>query len=557
MAESYGEWLRRTRRAARMSQSRLADRSGVSVRTISDLERGRGGTPRPRTVQRLATALTAETGGERPAGATPTAELRLLGRFRILGPDGPVMLGSAGRTALVAYLALHASEPVPVDELAEVVWPHGDRPGIAALHSLLSRVRTTLAEVPGGARLDFTEGYRLDPGGTRVDLTRFRELIAQAGPEVPADPAWRRAIGLVGGSLLADVPSLAANPTVIAARQEVVAAVLRFADSAAADTDAARLVTGPLTRLLRDEPLHEGIARRLMTSLAATGRPDAAIDVYRGICRRLDAALGVAPGADLVDCYERLRPGPTGTVLPQPQPRYAGAAPGPTPAQLPADVSDFVGRDAQEAALRRALATASRRAVAVIRGPDGIGKTTFAVHLGRRMRPAFPDGQIFLDLRGRTDDPLGIDAASGALLRAAGLAEPPRDPAERLRYWRERLSAHRMLVVLDDVRDAAQVAPLLPAAAGSAVLVIGRNLARLPDAALVTLPPLRIDESLSLLARVVGAERVDAEPDAARDLARRCAGVPLALRAVADRLAARPTWTLRAYADRLAAADQP
>ena len=241
----------------------------------------------------------------------------------------------------------------------------------------------------------------------------------------------------------------------------------------------------------------------------------------------------------------------------------AAAAPKPAepgPMQLPADITDFTGRDLHVKHLCDLLSAGHSAdnpgavPVALVAGAGGLGKTTLAVHAAHRMRPDYPDGQLYVDLLGASPRPLAPAEVLARFLRDLGVdgAQIPASAEERGALYRTRLNGRRMLVVLDNARDAAQVRPLLPGSAACAVIVTSRS--RLPDlvgGGLVHLDVLDDHEALTLFSRIVGAQRAAAEPDATAELLVACAGLPLAIRIAAARLAARSGWTIRSLADRI------
>jgi len=235
----------------------------------------------------------------------------------------------------------------------------------------------------------------------------------------------------------------------------------------------------------------------------------------------------------------------------------------PVPAQLPADVADFTGREDQVRQLFGLLSCAgavggTRPArVAVIAGDGGLGKTALAVHVAHLAGDSFPDGHLYADLLGGTAHPLSPGDVLAGFARDLGAAdqEIPLDEDGRAAMYRARLAGRRVLIVLDNARDAAQVRPLLPDTASCAVLITAR--ARppgLPGAALVELGPLPDKDAYTLFARLVGDDRAAGEPGATATVLQDCAGLPLAIRICAARLAARGGWTLRSLASRLAEA---
>ena len=193
--------------------------------------------------------------------------------------------------------------------------------------------------------------------------------------------------------------------------------------------------------------------------------------------------------------------------------------------------------------------------VAVVAGTPGLGKSTFAIHAAHRLRPDFPDGQLFVSLRGGSDHPVPPDEVLARFLRDLGVdgARVPVDVEERAAMYRTRLAERRMLIVLDDARDAAQVRPLLPGTGSCAVIVSSRHrLSDLAGSRLIDLDVLDDGEAAELFTRIIGGERAEAEPGPVHDVLGVCAGLPLAIRIAGARLAARRTWTVRTLADRLA-----
>src|SRR2546429_2062019 len=311
-----------------------------------------------------------------------------------------------------------------------------------------------------------------------------------------------------------------------------------------------------------------------MRALDGAGRHAEALEVYARARDAISEQLGVDPGAELRQLYAELlakdTAAPAGVITagvvnppdePAPEPRPARSArrAAQGPAQLPADIADFTGRDEQVKRLSDLLAGPGGSGdpgavrIAVVAGSGGLGKTSLAVHAAHRVRRRFPDGQLYVDLLGATAAPLLPGDVLARFLRDLGVdgRDIPVDEDERAARYRTTLARRRMLVVLDNARDAAQVRPLLPGSASSAVLVTTRS--RMPDLAstkLVDLMVLGDDEALKLFAKVVGEERAAAEPEATAELLDACAGLPLAIRICAARLVTRSGWTIRAMAGR-------
>jgi NB-ARC domain/Bacterial transcriptional activator domain len=236
----------------------------------------------------------------------------------------------------------------------------------------------------------------------------------------------------------------------------------------------------------------------------------------------------------------------------------------PMPAQLPATISDFTGRAEPVAELLDALAAdadadaahPAALVISAVSGIGGIGKSVLAVHVAHRAAAGFPDGQLYVNLAGASADPAVPAEVLSRLLRDLGVpaAHVPADADERAARYRSLLAGRRVLIVLDDARDAAQVRPLLPGAAGCAVIVTSRaRLADLVGAQRIDLDELNRAEARELFTRIVGVGRVRAEPEAVEQILNSCSGLPLAIRIVAAKLAARPGWSIASVAGRLAA----
>ena len=228
--------------------------------------------------------------------------------------------------------------------------------------------------------------------------------------------------------------------------------------------------------------------------------------------------------------------------------------------QLPADITDFTGRELHVSQLcgllsaRRAGDNPGAVPVALVAGAGGLGKTTLAIHAAHRMRTEYPDGQLYVDLLGAGPQPLSAGDVLARFLRDLGEdgAQIPVSEEERAALYRTRLNGRRTLVLLDNAHDAAQVRPLLPGSASCAVIVTSRSrLSDLVGGGLVHLDVLDDSEALAMFSRIVGTDRAAAEPDATAELLVACAGLPLAIRICAARLAARDRWTIRWLADRI------
>ncbi len=515
-------------------------------------------------------------------------------RFRLLGPleiragEDWLAIGAPKWRAVLAALLINAGQIVPADVLINEVWPDTPPAKAGNLISIyVLRLRRLLGDTDSTLLVTRAPGYllRLAPGDT--DAQVFEALVREgrrahvAGDPERAAAQLAEALALWHGSPLADVPptTLVETEAERLADLRLDAAELRVTAELACGSHAQ--VIPELRRLLADHALRENLWLLLMRALDGAGRHAEALEAYGQARSVLAEELGVDPGAELRQCYAELlakddaltkdagdAPGSisAGTVTAgSPPPAAAVAEPRvarsvPAPAQLPADVADFTGREDQIKHLCDLLASGGTEAdpgavrIALVAGSGGLGKTSLAVHAAHRVRPSFPDGQLYVDLLGATPQPLPPGDVLARFLRDLGVdgSHIPVDEDERAARYRTVLDGRRMLIVLDNARDAAQVRPLLPGTASCAVLLTTRN--RMPDLAstrLVDLNVLDDDEALTLFTRVVGDERASAEPEATAELLLACAGLPLAIRICAARLATRSGWTIRAMANRL------
>ncbi|HCA85008.1 MAG TPA: AfsR family transcriptional regulator, partial [Streptomyces sp.] len=312
-----------------------------------------------------------------------------------------------------------------------------------------------------------------------------------------------------------------------------------------------------LTALTAGHPLRERLRSQLMLALYRSGRQAEALAVYADTRRLLAEELGVDPSADLKELHQGILQADTALAAPSDSPGGEAVATAVRPAQLPATVADFTGRTAFVGELSDQLATAEGRimAVSAVAGIGGVGKTTLAVHVAHASRDRFPDGQLYVDLQGAGARAAEPEAVLGSFLRALGTPDSaiPDAPAERAALYRSVLDGRRILVLLDNARDAAQVRPLLPGTEGCAALITSRaRMVDLAGAHLVDLDVMSPEEALQLFTRIVGEERVAAEREPALDVVAACGFLPLAIRIAASRLASRRTWTVSVLAAKLA-----
>lgn len=482
----------------------------------------------------------------------PHFEVALLGPVEARRDGVPLPLPHGRPTVILAALAYRAGAAVPVDALVHYLWPDGEpQHPRAAIQTHVTRLRSVLGRdaVQGAG-----DGYRLDVPAAAVDLVRFRGLVA-VGPG--AEPAGElkqldEALSLWRGDPLSGlVPDTLASETAGLLVEELLGATERRNELCLrlgrVDDD----FVPALRRLVGAHPWRERLWAQLILALYRKGRRGEALSAYHDLMSVLRDELGIDPGPELADLHRRmLASDPSLAGVASSTPRAATVA---TACQLPRPVADFVGRAREMDSLMSGLSAEQTWArIGMISGPGGSGKTTLALQVGHALRAAHPDGQLFAELHGtsRPADPSDILAD---FLRALGFDdEIPSSCDERASFFRSACADRKLLVVLDDARDAAQIRPLLPAAESCAVLVTSRpRLGTVSADVRVDLGLLTEREAYDLLAAAVGPSRLEAEPDAVDVVVESCQGSPLALRIVGGRLASRPSWPIGHLAARL------
>jgi DNA-binding SARP family transcriptional activator/DNA-binding XRE family transcriptional regulator len=531
--------LRACRVRAGLTQREVASLAGVSVRTLRDLEHGQVRLPRPDTLRRLAKVVglgdDVLSAGEAALGGV----IGVLGPLRVERAGSPAEVGTGKRRRLLALLALHPNRVVGHADIVEALWRQSPPVShrklvsgyIAELRPILGEFGPEVATVAGG--------YRLSVTAEQLDLLRFEELARRAEADRLTAPRsalerYGQALGCWRGPVLSgEDAALRAYPVAAGLTRRRIAVLLAYADLAIELGEHASAET-ELRQVIDDEPLHEGLHARLMLALAGAGQQSAALRMYTEIRTRLADELGVDPSQELRAAHERVLGQQVGGTDRNQR----------TPAQLPADVAGFAGRERHLEQLDALLANPGT--VTVI-GSAGVGKTALAVHWAHTIRERFPDGQLFADLRGYSlDTPARPVLVLAQFLRALGVPAErvPVDPAEASALYRTLLADRRMLIVLDNAASSDHVRPLLPGSPDCLVVITSRDrltgLMANPGAHRVELDVLTRDESTALLTNLLGVDRVAASPAATAALARLCAYLPLALRVAAATLVSQP-----------------
>ncbi|TVZ83204.1 BTAD domain-containing putative transcriptional regulator [Streptomyces sp. BK340] len=497
-------------------------------------------------------------------------------RFAVLGPvrvwrgERELALGGPQEQALLALLLLRAGQPVSVPEIVDALWgPYPPRTAVNVVRRHVGSLRRLLepglpARASGRRLVRGGSGYRLVTDGDALDLVRFRELRDEArratdeGSPARAVDLLTGALSLWNGPVAAGIsPDVRDRIAVGGPERERLTAVREAAD-AALHAGVPDRVLPELRQAAAAHPLDEALLARLVLALAATGRRAEALDTHRTACGRLADELGIDPGPELRDALHEA----TGRGAGTPPPETPGPHPA-VPAQLPHDLATFTGRHAELAEVLGSFPGGAEDAgtvlISALGGMAGVGKTTLAVHWAHRVADRYPDGQLYADLRGFA--PSGAVTGPGEALRGFldALGVPPEHIPQgldaRAALYRSMLSGRRVLVLLDNARDAEQVRPLLPGAPGCLTIVTSRDeltgLVAAHGARSLTLRPFDTGQAREFLTGRLGAERTAAEPAAVDAIITRCAGLPLALACVAARAALRPHFPLAAVAAEL------
>jgi DNA-binding SARP family transcriptional activator len=485
-------------------------------------------------------------------------------------------LGGPHQRALLALLLVRANRVVSVERLAHLLWSGQPPPtGRGLVQGCVAQLRRALREGAGPGReplLTRRPGYLLEVRPGELDLDRFEQLVA-AGEYAEALAVWR---GPALDGITVD--ACRADGAVLDERRM---AVLEQRIDVDLWSEQATGTVGELRALVRAHPLRERLWAQLMLALYVSDRQAEALATYQELRRTLVEQLGIEPattvqnlhaailaGGDARQAYLAERPAPGAAPTPTPA---SGAAPDPAkaapPAQLPGAMATFTGRTDDlkylEALLGDGGPLGGKARIGVVTGTAGVGKSALAVQWAHLVRDRFPDGQLYVNLRGyATAPPLRPIEALAGFLHAFGVpvGQVPAEPDQAAALYRTLLAGRRVLVVLDNARTAEQIRPLLPGGDDCVVLVTSRHalggLVARDGAVHLALDVLAPDEAQVLLARVLGERRVDAEPEAVVELARLCAYLPLALRIAAANLTLRPDRRIADHVAELAAGNR-
>lgn len=505
--------------------------------------------------------------------------LELLGPMRVWARGAEVVLGPPKQRAVLGLLASRVNQVVGVEQIVDAVWGSAvPQTAVNGVHTYVAGLRRVLEpqrgpRESGGVLMSAGGGYALCLDTAAVDAELFagsharaRRLLG-AGEAEDAIQAYESALALWHGEAYANVPGPFAELERTRLHEVRLTAVEEWAEAVLAASRHSEAVT-VLSGLVAKEPLRERLRWLLMLALYRCGRRAQALGTYRETRRLLQDELGIEPGGELRRLHQQILAGHTDldlraapaapAVLRDIQP---APAPAPKPAQLPPGARGFTGRTEESARLRNFVGCGVARpelhaTLAVVEGAPGIGKSALALQLAHQLSEGYPDGQLFVDLCGSDPgrEPLGAHEALAMLLRSLGIEERllPADLPGRTALYRSLLHGKRVLIVLDDALHADQVRPLLPRGP-ACVLVTSRRrqygLAARDGAYRIELAPLATEDSVDLMACLVGEERLAGQREAAARLARLCGNLPLALRIAAAGLAAAPRLSLAELAD--------
>jgi DNA-binding SARP family transcriptional activator len=482
----------------------------------------------------------------------------LLGEVGARAGNQEIVLGPPRQRAVLAVLAIRANQTVSRSELIDGVWGDAAPASVeGSVHTYVHGLRRALSAAGGDVLVRTGLGYRLVLGPDELDLglveSRLRHArgVAASGDHSTAADVFAECLALWRGVPLSGIPGPFADTERVRLtelRYELVEERADLMLTAGRHRD----VLADLGEAVTAEPYRERLRAQLMLALYRSGRRADALAEFDTVRRQFADELGLDPGGALTELHLRiLRSDPELDPVTESWPRSRS----PIPAQLPHEAPDFVGRAAEIRQLSqwRAAAQTGTQAllISAIDGVGGIGKTSLAVRFARQVADDYPDGQLYLDLRGFDPNrpPLTASDALGRLLWALGSTSQRPEPEALASMYRSLLSGKRTLILLDNAESTEQVRDLLPGASNSLVLITSRNrlsgLVARDGARRLTLGLLTSAEAVELLRRAVGRQRIDAEAGEAAELARLCGYLPLALRVAAEKVSSARDTSLR------------
>lgn len=498
-------------------------------------------------------------------------EFRLLGPLEVTADGRLVELHSLRQQVVLAMLLFDANHVVPLGRLVDALWD--DAPPVTArsqVQTCISALRRQQASL-GARHLIATRssGYLICIPDTALDITNFWRLVnlgrgtADTRPEDTVRQL-RAALSLWRGPAAAGIESRVIQDIAIRLNEDYLTVLVECIDLELSLGKQHELI-GELSELVRKYPLRERIRAQHMLALYRSKRQAEALESFQEARRVFLDELGLEPGQELGELQSAILTRDRRLELSsERKQKFSWDKNGPAilPYQLPPAIADFTGRDSAVEAISGLLSAADAESAEVrylpvvsLIGKGGVGKTALALHVAHLVRDAYPDGQLFAQLKEANGDPIGSQDLLGRFLRALGLVRAlPTSLAERANTYRSLLDNRRVLIVLDDADGVSQVTPLIPGSPGCAVIITSRNtLSGLHGAHRFEIDDLDEESSIELLRRVIGAERVQAEESAALDLVRLCGYLPLALRIAGARLIDRPHWNVSELVRRMAA----
>ncbi|MFC7387891.1 AfsR/SARP family transcriptional regulator [Sphaerisporangium rhizosphaerae] len=498
----------------------------------------------------------------------------ILGALEAVAADRRLDLGGIRQQIVLAVLLLDANRVVTIGRLMEAIY--GDEPpntSRAQVQICVSALRRLFA-ANGSPDIITTQslGYSIRVAADQVDAQCYESLVQRARRAREARNLneairhYREALSLWRGPALDGIESRLVQS---AASRLTESRITANEDCIQLELDLGRHheLVGELSELTEEYPLRERLRGLLMTALYRSGRQAEALQVYRNARRTMIEELGIEPNERLQQLEHAILTSDESLAAPAPPPAERVEVQAPTgttmpnvPGMLPTDIADFTGRTKQIEDIRQRLMLASEDRtrfavpIIVIVGKPGVGKTTIAVHASHAIGERFPHGTLFADLHGGGSRPTSPMQVLERFLRVLGVAGTgiPDGLEERAEMYRALLADRKMLIVLDNAGSESQVLPLLPGTPSSAVLMTSRSrLAGLAGASHIDVEIFDSDQSVNLLSRIAGIERVQSEIEAAEALAELCGHLPLALRIAGARLSARPHWSIEQLVSRL------